>query len=565
MDASLQCIVCPGQPRFCDSSHLLTHVGSKAHLSHSFKLTVRSHDEHEAAELLGEYELWSKANDIPRQLAERMSNKQARNKKRKSEDNNKKPPPKKRATDASVSTLSTLISDCIDPRLTDPLLGKHEDIEHATFTPVNTPKGSTTMVISALSSTGPFLRSGRFSNDWQSVGTPLPMNSDYPALPVTPTRPRNRRKPEEIAWTFSRDTPKRLVVSLSHASGGVGGKARADEIARLKGVLWPGMDVFDSATLKMKLKRNQKKDGSSLRRMESSSKNVKPLEQVFSPSGTLRSVREITGNVEIHSPLKGESPIPRRHFNRPRKPTLEQIDPNVLRAVDKKRAKTARHKDAKNTKKPPKGPSRSPRWYQRTADDVVSFTGEDGEMGLAVRAFGKKSQNGFSIFTDEDDHKFSPKDQERSRSTYFDTLTPVRLALDGKSNAFGMHGSKIGIGKTAVDKENIEPILDPHGRIDAHSWHSPFAKRAAADRTGLSPEYFFDESVLDTYQDFNKNGYNANPLLAPAKGPSYDPYDHSHMNQTNWQSMGHPAPSEETISEGDQNDFSFIYLPKNTD
>ena len=566
MDTSLQCIICPGQPRFCDSSHLLTHVASKAHLSHTFKLTVRSHHEDDATELLEEYELWSKANDIPRQLAERLSNKQCRNKKRKSEDNINKPPPKKRATDASVSTRSTTsISDCIDPRLADPFLGKHEDTEYSTFTPINTPKRSTTKVVSANSSTGPFLRSGRFSNNWQSGGTPVPKDRDYPTLPVTPTRPRNRRKPEEIAWASSRDTLEPLVEPVSHASGGVVDKARADEIARLKGVLWPGMDIFDSATQKMKLKRNQKKDGSSLKRMELTSLLVTPTEMVFSPSGTLRKLRVISGNVEDHSPLKGETPIPRRHFTRPRKLTLERADPNMPRAVDRKRAKTAAYEGTKKTKEMAKGPRRSPRRSQRTTDRTVSYTDEDDELGLAVQAFGKKSQGGFSVFTDEDDHKFSLKGQERPSTAYIDTLTPKHLVLDGKSNAFGMHGSKIG--QTALDKENIEPILDPHGRIDAHGWHSPFAKRAAVDNRDPSPGYFFDESVLsDHYRDFNKSGYHANPLLAPSNGPVYgNPYDHGHMDQTSWQPMGHPAPSEETISEGDQHDFSLLYLPGNID
>jgi hypothetical protein len=562
MDTSLQCIICPEQPRFSDSSHLLTHLASKAHLSNTFKLTVAGHHDPNATQLLEEYELWSKANDIPRQLAGRMSNKQSRNKKRKSDDNNENPP-KKRATDVSVSTSTASIAHCIDPRITDPFFGKHEDTDHPTFTPINTPKASTNIVRSAQSSTGPSLRSRRFSNNWQSVSTPVPKNSDYPALPVTPTRPRSRRKPEEIAWTASRDTPDANEL-VSHRSDGVVDKARADEMARLKGVLWPGMDIFDSATLKMKLKRNQKKDGSSLKRMELTSLLVTPTEMVFSPSGTIRKLRVISGNVEDHSPLKGETPIPRRHFTRPKKPILERADPNVLRAVDRKRTVTTANKSTKNTKETPKKPRRSSRRSQCTTERPVSYPGEDDEMDLAVQAFGKKSQGGFRIFTDEDDHKFSPKDNQQPSTAYFDTLTPKRLVLNGKPNAFGMHGSKIG--KTATDKENIEPILDPHGRIDAHGWYSPLAKRSAIDQDH-SPEYFFDESVLDEpYRDFNKTGYNANPLLAPSNSPVYgNSYNDGHMDQTSWESMGHPAPSEETISEGDQHDFSLLYFPANID
>lgn len=82
MDAeALQCNICPKRARFSDVSHLLTHVSSKAHLSHYFKLQVRSHQEIEARNLLDEYDKWYKANHLAKLLSDRMASKEARKRK----------------------------------------------------------------------------------------------------------------------------------------------------------------------------------------------------------------------------------------------------------------------------------------------------------------------------------------------------------------------------------------------------------------------------------------------------------------------------------------------------
>lgn len=68
------------------------------------------------------------------------------------------------------------------------------------------------------------------------------------------------------------------------------------EATRLKGVYWPGMDLFDSATPEMKRKRNQKKDTSVIKQLEASSLDVEPSEMVFTPDGTFKKTRNISGD-----------------------------------------------------------------------------------------------------------------------------------------------------------------------------------------------------------------------------------------------------------------------------
>lgn len=104
--------------------------------------------------------------------------------------------------------------------------------------------------------------------------------------------------------------------------------------AKLKGVQWPGMALFDSATPEMKRKRNQKKSYSVIQQLMATSAVVEPIELVFDNDFEQRRERTITGNVEEddESPLEGEEvPEPDEFVKqkkpagrRPRQPLVER-------------------------------------------------------------------------------------------------------------------------------------------------------------------------------------------------------------------------------------------------
>jgi hypothetical protein len=73
--------------------------------------------------------------------------------------------------------------------------------------------------------------------------------------------------------------------------------------SKLKGVYWPGMDLFDSATAEMKRMRNQKKDGTVLQQMKRSSAGIEPTEWVFNANGEFRKVRDIFDESTESSPV----------------------------------------------------------------------------------------------------------------------------------------------------------------------------------------------------------------------------------------------------------------------
>jgi hypothetical protein len=74
----LNCSICPKQPKFSDTSHLLTHVSSKGHLAHLHKIQVRSHQEISASLQIATYDQWYQQHDLGRLLSERMLQKEAK-------------------------------------------------------------------------------------------------------------------------------------------------------------------------------------------------------------------------------------------------------------------------------------------------------------------------------------------------------------------------------------------------------------------------------------------------------------------------------------------------------
>lgn len=99
------------------------------------------------------------------------------------------------------------------------------------------------------------------------------------------------------------------------------------ESTKLKGVYWPGMDIFDSATPEMRRKRNQKKDNSVIEQLELNSQEVEPTELIFTPTGSFKRQRRISSSVydeDEEEIIKVESPTPSLA-----RPALAELDANA--------------------------------------------------------------------------------------------------------------------------------------------------------------------------------------------------------------------------------------------
>lgn len=69
----LLCSICPKLPHFSDTSHLLTHIASKSHLSHKFQLQIRAQHEIAASEQLDQFNAWYEGHGLGQMLSDRLA------------------------------------------------------------------------------------------------------------------------------------------------------------------------------------------------------------------------------------------------------------------------------------------------------------------------------------------------------------------------------------------------------------------------------------------------------------------------------------------------------------
>lgn len=352
-------------------------------------------------------------------------------------------------------------------------------------------------------------------------------------------------------------------------------KERADEISRLKGVLWPGMDIFDSATEQMKRKRNQKKDESVLKMMERTSMGVEPTELVFSPTGILRKQRVISGNVEDSSPLKGETPIPKKRATRPKR-VFAQMDPNTQRGPDGKRARKNVKQDCDpheaDTDQRLYTPQRAVQAFGRLGGQI-SVGDNMEEFALALRDHDLKQHNKPAVFRDmsvsrdsrpEDQHRFLQRETAASQPLFL--RRDIAINDDLQSPRTAAHSSNIiEKGPRSLDKENMEQMLNAYSRMDPLvGWHSPAMKRT--DR-GMSPQYLFGDAHYVGYSPFNchesPTGYSFNPLagsltrMATEENPIYAAEPENVLKGPSTARVSSP---DATISEVADDDFDRLYM-----
>ncbi|KAL4934047.1 uncharacterized protein BDV17DRAFT_286842 [Aspergillus undulatus] len=578
MDATaLLCNICPKRPKFSDVSHLLTHVASKAHLSHYFKLQVRSHQEPQAETLLDDYNEWYKANNLAKLLSDRMSSKDSR---RRKPQGKFAMPGKVEPTETdeeykvtplpAYNPLSTL-PDYIDPRLSDPFINSGTTTGYLR---ASTPSPHDQAVKHA-----PTQWKRDEEDDSGDEPSLLPHAAPYwsHGLPSTQNRETQPLNGHFIYDPFVDDND-----GFEYSNASEMDKERADEIARLKGVLWPGMDIFDSATEQMKRKRNQKKDESILKMMERTSMGVEPTELVFSPTGILRKQRVISGNVEDSSPLKGETPIPKKRATRPKR-VLSQLDTNAQRGPEGKRARKNTKRDCDSFG----GEVDQHSLYTPQRPSIQAVGGLGGqisvgddmhEFALALRGHDYKQPNKFAIFRDMPaSHEAKPEHQSRflhgvpATSQPFFFRRDIAVNDDSHSPRPATHYSnpfEKGT-RTIGDKENIEPMLNAYNRVDPLvGWHSPAMKRT--DR-GMSPHYLFGDAQYVGYSPFecheSPTGYSFNPLAGSLSKTTTEDnpiYAAEPENVLKGPSTTRVSSPDATISEVEDDDFDRLYLDGNS-
>ena len=354
----LHCNICPKQPDFSDISHLLTHISSKGHLSHYHKAQVRGRQDTSVRQQLDIYDRWYIENQIEKLLSQRMILKDSKRPngitrpRIKSNSALSKPakPADKACSKTTVTHTAQIVQTAPEPVI-DPQLSRTPSMqEHLIDSKI--PLSSETSAgidlasihrahmprMRAFSVVSP--QSAQWPSNTSVVATSQPEQDDghnesvcgdeteddeaqnfqqektaslYPEpsligslqsqAPQEPSSPPIRRP--------CRPRPRRSQTEQMEMSDSE--KDFAPQTPELKGVYYPGMSIFDSASPEAQRKRNQRKHTSILAQIEQDSLEVECFEHIYWPDGSLKLARFITGDVQS-SPLKEDTPPPpKRH------------------------------------------------------------------------------------------------------------------------------------------------------------------------------------------------------------------------------------------------------------
>ncbi|KAF2456683.1 hypothetical protein BDY21DRAFT_40712 [Lineolata rhizophorae] len=311
----LRCNLCYKASSFSDLSHLLTHCLSKGHLAQHQKFRLRAEEDPEAKARIEAYTKWKETYGVDKLMAERVKEKEKKRAKQRAS-----APGSRRST-----PLPSTLPLAFPPALPSALPGYHPQSGGDTIYP-HIPL--------------PFVK-------LEPPGTP-PQAFPYGGTAIDGTFGNGGVAPSMQSWptmshvapfstqgfdsTSSETSDKYTTASVSVTDESPYSIEETDDMIvlehnKLKGIIYEGMGIFDSATPEMRRKRNQKKDNSVVAQLESNSFDVDALEMVFSPKGTFRKTRKISGlpcSDDEGSDFEGSpEPIPP-----PRRQALASWDPN---------------------------------------------------------------------------------------------------------------------------------------------------------------------------------------------------------------------------------------------
>ncbi|KAJ4984464.1 hypothetical protein SVAN01_10016 [Stagonosporopsis vannaccii] len=452
----LLCTICPKKPNFSDVSHLLTHIASKGHLSHYYKVKVRSTHEDASRHVIDTYDRWYAEWNVEELMSDRMNQKDKRRTRAR--------PAAAHSTSASRieapiprSTRSAAVGGLLDPRLSEQQVIKVES-DSATPTPIPQP--------------GHMLRHRTFAHHLQywpvesHASSRSFTNPDYEtSSEYSDPSERPRRH-----YQYAADDTCAIEDETAEAADDT---MAVSESTKLKGVYWPGMDIFDSATPEMRRKRNQKKDHSVVEQLELNSQDVEATELIFTPHGSFKRQRRISSSIfddEEDVEIKTESP--RSTMSRP---ALASMDPNIAR-----RARPG---------------SRAPMFAFQTRGQYEDIPGHLGfESDIGNRA--PKRKRALHVFQDDETSFAQPANFNYLTSSFGGQASPSLLPPFGSYKPFNdpfQHDNKENIFSTIQHSA----YGNLHGRQMPGLYYHAYTYGLGQDQQGLEhvPQLFSANSA----------------------------------------------------------------------
>ncbi|KAL5117224.1 hypothetical protein ACEQ8H_004913 [Pleosporales sp. CAS-2024a] len=317
-DIPLHCNICPKRPNFSDVSHLLTHIASKGHLSNYYKVKVRSSHEDASRRIIDAYDRWYADWGVEQLMSQRMNQKDKRRPRTRPMAHATPAAPVQAPAPRPARRVAVHVGNLVDPRLADQQVIKSEPMD-------DSPTQGTRL--------GPVLRHRPFASLAQYWATDSQASSRSYTNPDGDSSSEYSDPSERRRYHYAaRDSCAVEDDPIDTAEDPMA----VSESTKLKGIYWPGMDIFDSATPEMRRKRNQKKDRSVVAQLELNSQEVEAVEVIFTPRGSLKRQRRISNaeyDDEEEVDIKTETPQPTRV-----RPALARLDANARRARQQTRA-----------------------------------------------------------------------------------------------------------------------------------------------------------------------------------------------------------------------------------
>lgn len=325
-------------------------------------------------------------------------------------------------TSAPRPIRRTGIGNLVDPRLSEQQMIKTEPLESPT----------------PGARTGPVLRHRPFAPHMQYWATESRASSRSYTNPDYETSSEYSEPSEHRRYRYTaadscaiKDEPVEAAPDSMAVS----------ESTKLKGVYWPGMDLFDSATDEMKRKRNQKKDSSVLAQLELNSQEVEAMELIFTPQGSFKRQRRISNSEyddEEEFAIKSESPRPVRM-----RPALGRLDGNTRRARPRNRPTL----------------TFPPRTQPEERDRAIFDHGHNERPS-------KRKRGGFNVYQDNDDAGHVTFSQPASM-TYL-TSGFARQPSPSPTPAFAYKTFNDGI--NYENKENVLPPFSQYSYVNYNGY-----------------------------------------------------------------------------------------------
>lgn len=505
----LLCNICPKRPDFSDISHLLTHVGSKGHLSHYFKAQVRSRQEPAVRRELDTYDRWYEQHQIEKLLSHRMVLKE-------SKDTQSKPKAGRKTSSATSSGIAAKqphrappvpqcpavnvnAEDLIDPQLSQlqslpagyyasrspspncdrqlpDIASRHRAHvprmrqQETAGRPRNSPQNLNLQVEKCFQRKTTCLDTGSDSDCEETRSQdPARMNYPDPSIQESLIRSYSSNQSSPSMNIESRDflpTPVMdhgaldlLSRNSSDDNWSMFDEASLAQSPILKGVQWPGMNIFDSASPEAQRKRNQKKNSSVMMQMQINSTAVEPLERIYWPEGGLKKERIITGNVES-SPIKEPTPKPKRRRAANNRQVLGDLSANEHTLAKRYRTQKRSTKDMTSgdtdlgdlSKREPAMLDTQAAAALRSAHSRLDRVDDEVDWRLGMGDYGTGRKADFVVFqddTEDEREKGRPLSQHNSKALNNPFLQSVQN-VSGIAPSHGLPSHNLGMSFTAT-------------------------------------------------------------------------------------------------------------------